>query len=104
MPPSIEFIHVDRNGARQMSNPYATPAGSQVQADGLSDEALVSEIRHAYRDAPLVHALVERFDAIYRKAINAIYDLAYAASDEGMDAKQLEEVLDAIIDLIPEEA
>ena len=110
MPPSIEFIHVDRNGARQMSNPYATPAGSQVQADGLSDEALVSEIRHAYRDAPLVHALVERFDAICRnaaadrKAINAIYDLAYAASDEGMDAKQLEEVLDAIIDLIPEEA
>ncbi len=105
--PSIDFIHISTAGTRQMSNPYATPAGSQVQADGLSDEALVSEIRHAYRDAPLVYALVERFDAICRnaaadrKAINAIYDLAYAAIDEGMDAKQLEEVLHAIIDLIP---
>lgn len=105
--PSIDFIHISTAGTRQMSNPYATPAGSQVQADGLSDEALVSEIRHAYRDAPLVHALVERFDAICRnaaadrKAIDAIYDLAYAEADEGKSGEHLNEVLHAIIDLIP---
>lgn len=93
-----------------MPNPYATPAGSQVQADGLSDEALVSEIRHAYRHEPLVHALAERFDAICRnaaadrKAIDAIYDLAYAEADEGKSAADLNEVLHAIIDLIPAEA
>jgi len=105
--PSIDFIHVSTAGAHQMPNPYATPAGSRVQADGLSDEALLSEIRHAYRDAPLVHALVERFDAICRnaaadrKAIDDIYDLAYAQADEGKSAADLNEVLHAIIDLIP---
>ena len=93
-----------------MPNPYATPAGSRVQADGLSDEALVSEIRHGYRDEALAQALVERFDAICRnaaadrKAIDAIYDLAYAEADEGKSAEHLNETLHAIIDLIPEEA
>jgi hypothetical protein len=105
--PSIDFIHVSSAGAHQMTNPYSSPAGSQVQADGLSDEALVGEIRHAYRHEPLVHALAERFDAICRnaaadrKAIDAIYDKAYADVDEGKSAEALNEVLHAIIDLIP---
>jgi hypothetical protein len=90
-----------------MPNPYATPAGSRVQADGLSDEALVSEIRHTHRDEALVQALAERFDAICRnaaadrKAIDAIYDLAYDEADEGKSAEHLNTVLHAIIDLIP---
>jgi hypothetical protein len=108
--PSIEFIHVDHNGAKQMSNPFATPAGSQTQADGLSDQALIEEARRLYRNGPIVWALIERFEAncrtaeADRRAINAIYDKAYAEVDEGLEAEALNEVLHAIIDLIPPEA